>query len=57
VQGQQEQQAQHQDGADDQLRAGARLMVDVLSRCATRRAPAFDYRPSALRANQVLAAH
>jgi hypothetical protein len=51
VQGQQEQQAQHENGADDQLRTSARLMVNVLSRCAARRAPAFDYRPSALRAD------
>jgi hypothetical protein len=58
MQGQQEQQAQHQNDADDQLRTGARmLMVNVLSRCATRRAPTFDYRPRALRADQVLAAH
>jgi hypothetical protein len=58
VQGQQEQQAQHEDGPDNQLRAGTRmLMVNVLSRCATRRAPTFDYRPSAVRTYQVLAAH
>jgi hypothetical protein len=58
VHGQQEQQAQHEDGPDDQLWARARmLMVNVLSRCATSRAPTFYYRPSALRADQVLAAH
>jgi len=55
--GQQEQQAQHEDGPDDQLRAGRMLMVNVLSRCATRWAPTFNYWPSALRADQVLAAH
>ena len=33
------------------------LMVNVVSGSATRRAPAFDYRPGALRADQVFAAH
>ena len=58
MQGQQEQDAQHEDRRDDQLRAGARvLMVNVVSRRATRRTPALDYRASALCADQVFAAH
>jgi hypothetical protein len=33
------------------------LMVNMLSRCATSRAPAFRYWPGALRTDQVFAAH
>jgi len=58
VRGHQEQDAQHEDGGDDQLRTRARvLMVNVLSRSATRGAPAFHYWSSAVRADQVFAAH
>jgi hypothetical protein len=58
VQGEQQEQAQHQGGRDDQLRAGTRvLMVNVLSRCATGRAPTFDYWPGAVRADQVFTTH
>jgi hypothetical protein len=58
VQGQQQQEAQHEDGGDDQLRTGTRvLMVNMLSRSATRRAAAFHYWPGAVRADQVFAAH
>jgi len=32
-------------------------MMNVLARCATRRAPSFHHWPTALRADQVLAAH
>jgi hypothetical protein len=58
VHGQQQEQAQHEDGGEDQLRAGARMrMVNMLSRSATRRAATFDYWSGALRADQVFAAH
>jgi hypothetical protein len=58
MQGQQEQDDQHEDGRDDQLRTGARvLMVNVVSRRATRRTSALHYWASALRADQVFAAH
>jgi hypothetical protein len=58
VQGEQQQEAQHEDGGDDELRAGARvLVVNVLSRSAARGAAAFYHWPGALRADQVFAAH
>jgi hypothetical protein len=58
MQGQQQQEAQYEDGGDDELRAGARVrMVNVLPRSAARRATAFHYWPGALRADQVFAAH
>jgi len=56
--GEQQQDAQHEDDGDDQLRTGAGvLMVNVVPGCATCRAPALHYWSSALRADQVFAAH
>jgi hypothetical protein len=56
--GQQQQQAQDEDRGGDQLRTGARMrMVNMLSRSATRRAPAFHHWTRALSADQVFAAH
>ena len=59
MQGQQQQQAQHEDSRDDhQLLTGTRVrMVNVLSRSATCRAATFHYWSGALRADQVFAAH
>ena len=58
VHGQQEQDAQHQDGGDDQLRTGTRMVVvHVISRGPAGGAPALHHGPRALRANQVFAAH
>jgi hypothetical protein len=57
VHGQQEQDGQYEDGGDDQLRAGAGVMVYVVPRGAACRAPALDHRPGTLGADQVLAAH
>jgi len=58
VHGQQQKNRQHEDDSDEQLRADAEvLVVDVLSSGATRRAAAFYHWSSALRADQVFAAH
>jgi len=58
VRGQQQQDAQHEDDRDDQLRTGAGvLMVNVISRGATRWTPALHHWPGALCADQVFAAH
>jgi hypothetical protein len=58
VHGQQQEQAQREDGGGDQLRARARMrMVNVLSRSATRWAATFHYWSGALRTDQVFAAH
>ena len=49
---------QGQQGGHDELRRGAEvLVVDMLPRGATRRAPALDYRSGALSADQVFTAH
>ena len=49
---------QGQQGGHDELRRGAEvLVVDVLARGATGRAPALDHRPGALSADQVFTAH
>jgi hypothetical protein len=58
VEGEQEQQAQHEDGGDHHLRRGAEvLMVNVLPRRAADRTPALYHRSGTLRADQVFAAH
>jgi hypothetical protein len=58
MQGQQEQHKQDSHGADDQLRTGGPvLVVDVVSRGTTRRAVSLGNRMSAIRADQVFAAH
>ncbi|MFY9932803.1 MAG: hypothetical protein WAK82_32850 [Streptosporangiaceae bacterium] len=58
MQGQQEQHEQYSYGGDDQLRAGGPvLVVNVVSGSATRRAASLGDRISAVRANQVFAAH
>jgi hypothetical protein len=55
---QQQHYGQGQQGGHDELRSGAEvLVVDVLPRGATRRAPAFDHRAGALSADQVFTAH
>ena len=49
---------QGQQGGRDELRRGAEVLVmDVLPRGATRRAPALDDRSGALSADQVFTAH
>jgi len=49
---------QGQQGGHDELRRGAEvLVVDVLTRGATRRTPALYHRSGALSADQVLTAH
>jgi hypothetical protein len=58
MQGQQEQHKQDSYGTDDQLRTGGPvLVVDVVSRGTTRRAVSLGNRMSAIRADQVFAAH
>jgi len=57
VHGQQQQDAQHEDDRDDQLRTGAGVLVNVISRGATRWTPALHHWPGALCADQVFAAH
>ena len=58
VEGQEQQQAQHEDGGDHHLRRGAEvLMVNVLPRSAAHWAPALYHRSGTLRADQVFAAH
>jgi len=55
---QQQHYGQSQQGGHYELRRGAEVLVmDVLPRGATRRAPAFDDRPCALSADQVFTAH
>jgi hypothetical protein len=58
VQGQQKQDEQDSYGADDQLRTGGPvLVVNVVSRGTARRAVSLGHRMSAIRADQVFAAH
>jgi len=58
VQGQQQQEAQDQEGGQDKLRRNTEvLVVDVLPCLAARRAPALDDWSGALSADQVFTAH
>jgi len=57
VRGQEQQHGQDEDGRDDDLRAHAEVLVDVLTGGPTRRTPTLDYRPGALAADQVFTAH
>jgi hypothetical protein len=58
VHGQQQQHGQDQQGGHDELRRGVEaLVVDVLPRGATRRAPALYHWPGALSADQVFTTH
>jgi hypothetical protein len=58
VHGQQQEDAQDQDGGHDQLRTRTGMMaVNVVSGGPARWAPALNHRPGALRADQVFAAH
>ena len=58
VHDQQQHHGQSQQGSHDQLRRGAEvLVVDVLTRGATRRTPALYHRSGALSADQVFTAH
>jgi hypothetical protein len=58
VHGQEQHHGQRQERGQDELRRDAEvLVVDVLSRGATRRAPAFYDRSRALSADQVFTAH
>jgi hypothetical protein len=56
--GQQQENAQHQDGRDDQLGARAGMVtVNMVSGSPARRAPALNDRSGTLCADQVFAAH
>jgi hypothetical protein len=58
VHGQQQENAQHEDGGNDQLRARAGMVtVNMVSGRPARWAPTLNHRPGALCADQVFAAH
>jgi hypothetical protein len=58
VHDQQQHQSQGQQSGHDELRRGAEvLVVDVLPRGATRRAPTLHHWPGALSADQVFTTH
>jgi hypothetical protein len=58
VHDQQQHYGQGQQGGHDELGRGAEvLVVDVVPRGATRRAPAFDHRSGTLSTDQVFTAH
>jgi hypothetical protein len=51
VRGQEEQHGQDEDGRDDDLRAHAEVLVDVLAGGPARLAPTLDHWPGTLRAD------